>query len=74
MRSSSGLSMIEPVNSRCTICASAGSSGLTSSVTTGCVPAVGEVRDQAVADLAAGAGNQDNRLPNHCDSPVTAGR
>ncbi len=32
--------MIEPVNSRCTIGASDGSSGLTSSVTTGCLPAL----------------------------------
>ena len=30
--------------------------------------------DEAVADLPAGAGNEDNRFANHADAPVTAGR
>jgi hypothetical protein len=30
--------------------------------------------DQAVADLAAGAGDEDNRFANHAEAPVTAGR
>ena len=66
--------MIDPVNSRCTILASVGSSGLTSSVIDGLPALGGQVRDQSVADLAAGAGNQDDWLTNHFDSPVTAGK
>ncbi len=34
----------------------------------------GEVRDQAVADLAARPRDEDYWFANHCVSPVTAGR
>ena len=62
MRSSSAVSRIEPVNSRATSGARLASSGLTSRVTTEPLAGLGEPGDQAVADLAAGAGDEDDGL------------
>ena len=61
MRSSRVVSVIEPVNSRCTSGASVASSGLTSSVM---MPASAAARPaiERVADLAARAGDQNNRF------------
>ncbi len=57
--------MIDPVNSRVTSGASAGSSGLTSSVMMGGPDERSRV-DEAVADFAAGAGDQNDRFAHVC--------
>ena len=62
MRSSRPRSRIDPVISRSTFLAIAGSSGATSSVTMARSASLGEPSDQAVTDLAAGAGDEHDRF------------
>ena len=58
-------SVIEPVNSRCTSLASAGSSGFRSSVTIELRPSLDELLDESVTNLAAGARDEHHRFPHH---------
>ena len=74
MRSSSAVSMIEPVNSRCTSLRQRRLERVDVEGDDGALAAGRQPLDQAVADLAAGAGDEDNRFANHADAPVTAGR
>ena len=55
------MSVIDPVNSRETSGASVASSGVTSSVMIA-DPDAAETRHETVADFAAGAGNENDRL------------